>query len=250
TVTAGTLLINGPLPNSAITVDSNGTLGGVGPILSADVSGTLAPGNSIGTLSANFVNFNASSTFEVELDNTSSDLVHATGMPGPGVTIYDGATLTIVPIDFTHMSVPYYTIITGAGGVNLEGSSDPFRISPSTDFIAKVEYQENNVFLFVTPTNVAPAGPCFASLFNEGNPEVIALFDILSAQTPNALRNSFVQMEATNFNNIADYCFICLLYILFWLAYYFYILNGSHSEGIRLKIFVLAAIEEILFPSI
>jgi autotransporter-associated beta strand protein len=53
TVSAGTLLVNGSIQNSAVTVDNGGTLGGAGTVgvLTILDGGTVSPGNSPGNLS-------------------------------------------------------------------------------------------------------------------------------------------------------------------------------------------------------
>ncbi|HQR41756.1 MAG TPA: autotransporter-associated beta strand repeat-containing protein, partial [Gemmatales bacterium] len=73
TVNAGTLAVNSTLSSSsAMTVNSTAILRGIGVIASPvniNAGGTLAPGNSIGTLSINnSVTFSATSTFAVELN--------------------------------------------------------------------------------------------------------------------------------------------------------------------------------------
>ena len=92
---------------SGVTVASGATLGGSGTIsggtvtLNAESSpgakdgGTLAPGNSIGTLTVNNLNFNTNSIFEWEMDyagstrGTNYDAVNVTGsITGPGGAIF------------------------------------------------------------------------------------------------------------------------------------------------------------------
>jgi autotransporter-associated beta strand protein len=55
TVSAGLLTVNGSIANSALTVNSGGTLGGSGTVGSTTIAsgGALAPGNSIGSLTVN-----------------------------------------------------------------------------------------------------------------------------------------------------------------------------------------------------
>jgi autotransporter-associated beta strand protein len=107
TVNGGTLLINGThardalqnaypgaplpaanaLPVGDYTVNSGGTLGGTGSIGSAadpvDIhnnGGTIAPGASIGTLTANGnVTFGASSSLDIEVDGTLADTLAVVG---------------------------------------------------------------------------------------------------------------------------------------------------------------------------
>ncbi|MHB1158547.1 MAG: beta strand repeat-containing protein, partial [Phycisphaerales bacterium] len=82
-VTAGILAVNSSLASSGVTVDGGATLQGSGNIANGVVvSGTLAPGNSIGTLTVGSASFSGG-TFVVELDGTgsgSSDLLAVTGV--------------------------------------------------------------------------------------------------------------------------------------------------------------------------
>ncbi|WP_223569603.1 autotransporter serine protease [Pseudomonas sp. BF-R-26] len=91
-VNQGRLAINGSLL-SAVTVNDSGILGGNGSIaeLTAKSGGTVAPGNSIGTLQvAGDVTFEPGSTYAVELSPTSSDQIIAGGK-----AIIEGATVSL-----------------------------------------------------------------------------------------------------------------------------------------------------------
>jgi FlaG/FlaF family flagellin (archaellin) len=83
-VQAGTLLVNGSMGSSthAVNVTNGASLGGTGSIArEVSVSGTLAPGASVGTLEiTDDANLNDGSTFQIELDGTS---------PGDGAGFYD-----------------------------------------------------------------------------------------------------------------------------------------------------------------
>lgn len=80
-LSAGTVLINGKLGNTPVTVGNSATLGGNGTILgtvTVTSGGTLAPGTSIGTLaiSNNLVlSSGSSSVFEADMDATTLDKV-------------------------------------------------------------------------------------------------------------------------------------------------------------------------------
>ncbi|MBO6636847.1 MAG: autotransporter domain-containing protein [Roseitalea sp.] len=116
-VNGGLLNVNGALPNGAFTVNG-GTLGGIGTVGSfvANNGGTIAPGNSIGTLNvAGDIVFNAGSIYQVELDDQgSSDLIDAAG-----TATINGGTIAILatPGSFSN---PVFTIIDG---VNFGGQS-------------------------------------------------------------------------------------------------------------------------------
>jgi fibronectin-binding autotransporter adhesin len=85
TVSAGRLVVNGSQSSSAVTVNSGASLGGSGTVGALTVSGLLAPGNSIGTLSAGSTVFNGGGSFELEVFNWTStagtgwDLLAITG---------------------------------------------------------------------------------------------------------------------------------------------------------------------------
>jgi autotransporter-associated beta strand protein len=101
TIAGGTLIVNGThTGGGAYTVAPGGTLGGVGTInANVYVGGTLAAGNSIGTLTVDGnVVFNSISSFNVEINSTAltSDLLAVTG--ASGVLNLGGATLNLVDL--------------------------------------------------------------------------------------------------------------------------------------------------------
>ncbi|MHC8377210.1 autotransporter domain-containing protein [Pseudomonas sp. MDT1-16] len=122
-VNQGRLAINGSLA-SAVTVNDSGILGGNGRIsaLTAKSGGTVAPGNSIGTLQvAGDVTFERGSTYAVELSPTRSDQIVAGGK-----AVIDGATVSLSlensPTLLTTGEVKsllgnQYNILQAAGGI-------------------------------------------------------------------------------------------------------------------------------------
>jgi autotransporter-associated beta strand protein len=73
TVSAGTLLVNGQLGNTAVTVGGGATLGGAGSIGGAvTVNGILSPGNSPGVLSVASLVLGGSSTALMEIAGTTA----------------------------------------------------------------------------------------------------------------------------------------------------------------------------------
>ncbi|MDI4666806.1 autotransporter domain-containing protein [Xanthobacter autotrophicus] len=122
TVHGGTLLVGAEGGSTVlggdVMVESAGTLGGYGRIGgNLTVAGTLAPGNSIGTLSVGGnAGFDAGATYAVEL-NTSTGAADKTVVDG-AATITDGAVLDVERSG----SGPYlvgtrYTVLTAAGGI-------------------------------------------------------------------------------------------------------------------------------------
>ncbi len=113
-VVAGDLAINGIFGTGAGTVfvDSEGTLSGTGTINDAvEVNGTIAPGNSIGTLNiVGSYTQNSDSTYEVEvsgLPTPDSSLIAITG----SATI-NGGTVAVSSPDGTFVIDQPYTILT------------------------------------------------------------------------------------------------------------------------------------------
>jgi autotransporter-associated beta strand protein len=94
-VTAGTLLVNGALGNTAVSVSSLATVGGdggsiAGPVTSLAPDARFSPGNSPGTLTFGSLNVSAGATFDFEL-GTLSDLLVVTGeiLAGAGALNFD-----------------------------------------------------------------------------------------------------------------------------------------------------------------
>ncbi|BCM21200.1 beta strand repeat-containing protein [Mesorhizobium sp. J8] len=86
TVDAGVLRVNGSLGNTAVGVNSSGTLSGVGTIAGpVTVDGTVAPGNSPGTLTVGSLTLNAGAKLDYELGipgtigNGVNDLIEVNG---------------------------------------------------------------------------------------------------------------------------------------------------------------------------
>jgi autotransporter-associated beta strand protein len=88
-VNAGTLLVNGVLGNTAVSVAADATLGGTGGTIAGTVNATgtsghlanISPGASVGTLTVNnTVTFGDYSNLAIELSGDSIDLLNTTGL--------------------------------------------------------------------------------------------------------------------------------------------------------------------------
>ena len=97
-VSAGKLIVNGNISTSTTTVSNTGTFGGSGTAsaVTLQTGGKLAPGNSIGTLTAQGnVNFQTNSIFEVEIDTAAS--YDSLGINSAGtLSIASGAKLELI----------------------------------------------------------------------------------------------------------------------------------------------------------
>ncbi len=123
TVSAGSLFINGSqsAANGVLTVASGATLGGSGAIGGAvNVAGTLAPGNSIESLSMGALSFSNGSTFAVELNSSVASSVGADLAVASGGLSLDGTvTLTLNDIALTPAA---FSVGTKFSLINYSGS--------------------------------------------------------------------------------------------------------------------------------
>lgn len=110
TVSGGRLIVNGSQTSSAVTVNNGASLGGSGTVGGLTVSGLVAPGNSIGTLSAGNTVFNGGGSFELEIFDwvntagTGWDLLAITG----NLTLSNtsGSQFAINLVSLTNSSTP------------------------------------------------------------------------------------------------------------------------------------------------
>ena len=109
-VEEGKLRINGSFESSSVEISTDATLGGAGTVASIVNDGTVAPGNSIGTLNVSgSVVLNSGSVLVIEVDaNGNSDKIVATG------AVTAGGTLRISPESGSYTEGQQYTIITGS----------------------------------------------------------------------------------------------------------------------------------------
>ncbi|MGU3560087.1 autotransporter domain-containing protein [Methylobacterium radiotolerans] len=116
-VQAGRLVVNGALAHSVVTVLPGAELGGSGTLggISALAGGTVAPGNSIGTLTAaGHVAFAPGSTYRVEADAAGrADRIAATG-----IATLSGGTVQVRAAPGAYNPRTTYTILSAAGGVS------------------------------------------------------------------------------------------------------------------------------------
>jgi fibronectin-binding autotransporter adhesin len=121
TINAGKLLINGSQIASAVTVNTNGTLGGSGFIGPVTVkSGKISPGNSPGLLSSGSASFLSNSILEVELNGllagTNCDQLNVGGTVNLG-----GVTLN-ASLGFASAESNQFVIIKNDGADAVTGS--------------------------------------------------------------------------------------------------------------------------------
>lgn len=177
TVNDGTLLLNGTVTGLAV-VNAQGTFGGTGTLTgNLEVSGTVAPGASIGTLNViGDVAFGATSVFNPEVSSEDgSDLLNVTGTIN-----FDGSTLLVSPLlgDFPIGSS--FTVASATGGITGTFSS----LASSISFFApSYEILGNNLLVSLEVIDIRP----YAETDNQS--EVAALIDeiLQNAAQPDGL---------------------------------------------------------------
>ncbi|WP_169823027.1 autotransporter outer membrane beta-barrel domain-containing protein, partial [Methyloligella halotolerans] len=115
--------------------------------------GTIAPGNSIGTISvAGAVTFASGSTYEVEVDAAgNSDRIDATG-----TATLNGGRVQVLAQSGTYAPATSYTILRTGGGVS--GTFDD--VTSNLAFLdPTLLYDTNNVYLMLIRNDVSFTGP-------------------------------------------------------------------------------------------
>jgi autotransporter-associated beta strand protein len=153
-VNAGTLSVNGSIASSSLTtVNAGATLGGNGTVGNTTINGgTLAPGNSIGTLAVqgNLV-FTAAASYMVEVSPANADRTNVTGTATLG-----GATVKASFAPGTYVA-RQYTILNATGGVSGTFSSLVNTDLPA-NFKSSLSYDSNNAYLSLALNFIPPPG--------------------------------------------------------------------------------------------
>lgn len=143
-VLSGRLVVNGSIsPSILTTVYEGAELGGVGTVGHTYINGgTLAPGNSIGTLNvAGDLRLTASSIYEVEVSPLGSDRVNVSGQADLGGAIVRAA------FDPGAYVVKRYNILSADGGLAGSTFGEEVTINLPENFVSLLRYDANNAFL-------------------------------------------------------------------------------------------------------
>jgi subtilase-type serine protease len=153
TVNGGTLSVNGDISSTGgFTVNAGGTLGGTGTVSSTIINagGSLAPGNSIGTLTVSGnLSFAGGGNYVVEVSPATADRTNVTG----NATL--AGTLRAIGTGGTYTPGTHYTVLNAAG--TLSGSFGALAISGNFGVTRPhIEYDANNVYLVLDQALVSP----------------------------------------------------------------------------------------------
>jgi len=180
-VAAGTLAVNGWL-GGTLDVRAGGRLQGTGTVGNTLVSGTIAPGNSIGTLSvAGDITFTTGSVFEVEANAAGdADRINATG-----TAMIAGGTVKVLAGAGKYVPTTRYTILSAGGGRSGVFSG----LTSNLAFLTpELSYDLNDVYLTLTRNSVD-----FAAMAASGNQRAAA-GGVGSLGMDNALFEAFLNL--------------------------------------------------------
>ncbi|WP_274533620.1 autotransporter domain-containing protein [Bosea sp. BIWAKO-01] len=153
-VARGTLVVNGSIASSSsLTVAVGATLGGSGQVPGTTTYGTLAPGNSPGTITVNGnLTLGAGSTYIAEVQGAISDRVTVTG------TAALAGALRIVPLGGPYAFTTPYTLLSAAGGRSGTFGTTDVTSSFGDGVTTAVSYTANDVLLTLTPKPITTLG--------------------------------------------------------------------------------------------
>jgi len=199
TVEAGKLSVNGSLGASAVTVLSGATLGGSGTVggIVANAGATIAPGNSIGTLTVSGnVSFASGSVYQVEVNAAGQgDRIAASG----SAAIW-GGTVEVLAANGNYAASTSYTILTASGGVSgrfADVTSNLAFLTPSlsyggTDVVLTMTRNQtlflgaavsrNQGFSAVATEALGFGNPVYDTIVSATSAEARAGFDLLSGE--------------------------------------------------------------------
>ncbi|CAH1668771.1 exported hypothetical protein [Hyphomicrobiales bacterium] len=151
-ITGGTLVVNGSIASSSgLTIAPGARLSGSGQVPGVVITGTLAPGNSPGTLTVNGnLTLASGSVYEAEVQGAVSDRVNVTG------TASLAGALRIIPLGGAYMFNSPYTLLSAQGGRSGEFSPAETTGSFGDGVGTTVSYTATDVQLTLTPKPLAP----------------------------------------------------------------------------------------------
>lgn len=213
-INAGRLAINGSI-TSDTTINSTGELGGSG-IITGNVinNGTLAAGNSIGTLTiTGNATFNSGSNIQVEIQaasnpiaGTDNDLVIAE------TAIVNGGSVYVQGVSGAYTDGAKYTFLQTNSGVTGEFDSI---FDDLAFFDAQLGYEANSVFFTLVETettfaSIGGSGNCHAvgSYIDENaeaaNGDFLTVLDDFRMMSTSQVRNGLCQMSGDIYGSRAQ----------------------------------------------
>jgi len=181
TVSAGTLVVNGSIASSAVTVNSGATLSGTGTVggLTINSGGTFAPSNSLGTMTvAGNLAFQSGALYLVQVTPSTASSTNVTGSAALAGTVQaafaGGSYVTRA-----------YTILSAAGGLGGTTFNALTTSNLPASFTASLSYTTTDAILnLIANLGGGPSAP--------GGPSALACaFSVNQCNVANALNAFF-----------------------------------------------------------
>ncbi len=211
-VTSGILSVPSGSLVSPVTVSSGGTLKGTGTMAGGlSNSGTVSPGNSIGTMPVHSYVANPGSTTLIEVSPTAVSSIAAFGTPGT-ISINDtGTTLALTFDPGTYVSPSSFPILTADGGVTgkfaaVTGSLPGFTIElqyPGTEVLLLLQKMENFFSQIVHGGNPGTVATVLDALSPTATGDLADVIAALHRLDPSALKSALNQLQPSLFKGLA-----------------------------------------------
>jgi autotransporter-associated beta strand protein len=157
TVNAGTLLVNGSIANSAVTVNAGATLAGIGTVGPTTINGggTFAPGNSPGTITVQGnLAFQSGAIYLVQVNPSTASSTNVTA--GGSATLAGTVQAAFASGSYAART---YTILSAAGGLNGTTFNNLTTTNLPAGFTANLSYTPTSAILNLTATLGQPSAP-------------------------------------------------------------------------------------------
>jgi uncharacterized delta-60 repeat protein len=192
-VNAGTLLVNGAIgsngPAGLVTVAAGATLGGTGSInADVNVSGTLSPGLSPGQMSTGGLEFEAGSTYVVEMDGTT---------PGDGAGYHDQVVVS-GPVELGN------AILDVSAGIALtNGQSFTIIDNDDTDSVSGIFLNATDSMPLTEGMSFTQDGQTFTITYTGGDGNDVVLF-AGAAETEVSLAGGVLRISDITTDSVND----------------------------------------------
>jgi outer membrane autotransporter protein len=191
-VNVGTLIVNGSIANSAVTVNAGAMLSGIGTVGATTIAsgGTFAPGNSPGTMTvAGNLAFQSGALYVVQVNPSTASSVNVTA--GGSATLAGTVQASFASGSYATRT---YTILSAAGGLGGTTFNTLTTGNLPAGFTASLSYTATDAILNLTATlgqsAVGPSAPGQPSA-PSGPSALACAFSINQCNVANALNAFF-----------------------------------------------------------
>jgi hypothetical protein len=164
-INAGTLIVNGTMANSTMTVNNGGTLAGTGTVGATTINsgGTFAPGNSPGTMTvAGNLAFQSGALYVVQVNPSTASSSNVSGSAALAGTVQAAFAAG-------SYATRAYTILSAAGGLGGTTFNTLTTSNLPAGFTASLSYTATDAILNLTATLGRPSALTCAFSLNQCN---------------------------------------------------------------------------------